>query len=69
MIKSQIHSIRYVKQYQISIEHSEIFDPKFQITMAQKKTGRRFIANYMANFDIGIIISNITANYEKKSFI
>ena len=39
------------------------------ITMAQKKTGHRFIANYMTNFEIDIIISNIIANYEKKSFI
>ena len=39
------------------------------ITMAQKKTGHRFIANNMTNFDIDIIISNVIANYEKKSFI
>ena len=34
-----------------------------------KKTGHQFIANYITNFDINIIISNIMANYEKKSFI
>ena len=40
-----------------------------RITMAQKKTGHRFIANNMTNFDIDIIISNVIANYKKKSFI
>ena len=34
-----------------------------------KKTGHRFKANYMTNFDIDIIISNVIANYEKKSSI
>ena len=35
------------------------------ITMAQKKTGRRFIANYMTNFDIDVIISNIKLTMRK----
>ena len=32
----------------------------------QKKTGSRFIASHMTNFDFDIILSNIIANYEKK---
>ena len=38
-------------------------------TKKNKKTGQWLIANYITNFDIDIIISNIIANYERKSFI
>ena len=38
-------------------------------TKKNKKTGQWLIANYITNFNVDIVISNIIANYEKKSFI